>query len=262
MTPRILEGKVFHKRLFPAVNAFGYSVYYLALPLSQINNNLPLTYNKAGLYAFFDRDHGFDDNRSCLEWAQNLLVQCDISEADGEIILIAFPRIFGYVFNPVSFWLCFDKDKNIRAVIYEVRNTFGEKHVYVCVHPDRRIISKDDILTAQKVFHVSPFLEREGHYEFRIHHTDDNFGVWIDYYDAAGDKKLITSLAGHFTPLTKDRLSACFWRYPLVTLKAIALIHWQAIKIILRKIRYIDKPKQLDMRVSAPPKKNMDISQQ
>lgn len=237
-----------HKRLFPSVNQFDYSIYYLDLDLSHLNN-VPLAYNKWGIQSFYDKDHGARDGSNLNPWAHNILNDYNIVGVET-IRLIAMPRIFGYVFNPVSFWLCLDKDNQMRAVIYEVNNTFGEHHVYLCAHKNSSIVTKNDILTAQKLFHVSPFLEREGHYEFRIHYDGNQFGVWIDFFDGMGVKKLVTAMTGHHECLTKSSLYKAFLSMPFVTLKSIMLIHWQAIKLVLKGIKYIDKPEQKTPRIS------------
>ena len=200
--PHILFGKVMHARLFPRVNRFTYGIYYIALPLAK-RNDLPIAYNRPAAISFYDRDHGACDGSDLESWARDILAQYKIDQADGDITLVCMPRIFGYVFNPVSFWLCADKAGNIRAILCEVHNTFGEKHTYICAHEDQRPIAAEDILKGKKVFHVSPFLEREGHYTFRFRLSDQDFGAWIDFYDAAGEKKLITSLIGHYAAMDK-----------------------------------------------------------
>lgn len=116
LNPKILFGRVMHKRLFPKVNAFNYGIYYLSLPLSQISTAIENKYfkiNRWGLLGFYNKDHGNRDGSNLNNWAQKILKDNGIDKADGEIILIAMPRVFGYVFNPVSFWYCFDKSKNL-----------------------------------------------------------------------------------------------------------------------------------------------------
>lgn len=247
--PEILEGTVMHKRLFPKVNAFSYGIYYMALPLSKLSQ-LPIAHNRFAAMSFHYKDHGACDGTSLQTWAEKILNEYNLHEANGEITLICMPRILGYVFNPVSFWLCRDKNKNVRAILCEVHNTFGEKHTYICAHEDHRPIIQTDTLIAEKIFHVSPFIEREGHYKFKFKVEDDSFGAWIDLYDSNGDKKLITSLIGKFIPASKSNFRHVFWSYPLVTLKAISLIHWQALKIVLKGIKYISKPIQNKTKVS------------
>lgn len=248
--PQLLFGKVMHGRLFPRRNSFTYGIYYLALPLSQIKN-LPIAYNRFALLSFYDRDHGSYDGSDLEEWARSILADYNIKEADGEIKLICMPRVFGYVFNPVSFWLCHDKRGDLRAVLCKVHNTFGERHMYLCAHEDHRPIAHDDILKGDKFFHVSPFLKREGHYEYRFDVRDNKFAVWIDFFDGEEKKQLVTSLFGKFEVMNAQSLNKAFWTYPLVTLKAITLIHWQALKLLAKGIKYISRPAQKQARTSA-----------
>ena len=245
--PQFLFGQVMHKRLFPKENGFCYGIYYLALPLSKISAALENKFfkiNRWGVLSFYNRDHGYRNDDPPEQWARDILKQHNVDQADGDMLLVAMPRVFGYVFNPVSFWYCFDIDQKLRAVICEVNNTFGETHSYICVHDDQREITQDDVITGQKVFHVSPFLEREGHYEFRFALKDDKMGAWIDFYDEKAQKKLITALNGKFAPLTQSYAFRAFWRYPLVTFKAIFLIHWQAVKLFVKGTEYVPRPLQ------------------
>ena len=243
-------GKVMHGRLFPKKNNFTYNIYYLSIPLSQIDK-MPLPTERFSALSFYRADHGLCDGSSLERWARNILKDYNITNADGEIVLVCMPRVFGYVFNPVSFWLCYDKDQNIRAILCEVHNTFGERHTYLCANDDGSAIAMKKTLKGEKVFHVSPLLEREGHYEFKFDIKDNKFGVWIDYYAGNGDKQLITWLAGNLEEMSAKSLRKAFWRYPLITFKAITLIHWQALKLLIKGIKYISKPKQKDERVSA-----------
>ena len=149
--------------------------------------------------------------------------------------------MLGYVFNPVSFWFCLDMQGSLRAVLSEVCNTFGERHCYLSFHDDRRPIGNDDWLRAEKVFHVSPFMDVVGHYMFRFVYREDKIGAWIDYYDAEG-LMLNTSVVGKRRPLTAHNLLTCFFRYPLVTLKVIGLIHYEAVRLCLKGIRHRTKP--------------------
>ena len=251
--PHILRGQVMHKRLWPRLNQFTYSIYYLALPLSQleqINDGWRCGYNRSALVSFYDRDHGPCDGTSLDTWMRHILAENNISAADGEIVLITMPRVLGYVFNPVSFWLCHDKAGNLRAVLCEVNNTFGETHLYLCAHADARPLSADDVPEAHKLFHVSPFLTRDGRYTFRFAVTERSCGVWIDYYNPDGRAQLLTALTGRLEPLTRASLSRAFWQTPLVGLRAIFLIHWQALKLVAKRIKYVPKPAQLPQRLT------------
>jgi len=249
IAPQILFGRVMHGRLFPRRNHFNYGIYYLSLPLSR-TDNLPIAHNKFAPLSFYDRDHGHCDDGNLDRWARDILTTYGIDKADGDITLICMPRVFGYVFNPVSFWLCRDKSGALRAVLCEVHNTFGERHTYICAHANQRAISQNDTMRGDKLFHVSPLLKREGHYEFRFNISADKFSVWIDFFDGDNKKQLVTSLNGTFSPMTKQTLRRAFWQYPLVTFKAITLIHWQALKLLAKGIKYIPRPTQKKERVS------------
>ncbi len=247
--PSIVFGHVMHKRMFPKVNSFSYRIYNAMIPLSQIDR-LPIALNSFALLSFYKRDHGACDGSDLEHWARGILRDYNITAANGEITLVCMPRVLGYVFNPVSFWLCRDKDGSLRAVLAEVHNTFGERHTYICAHGDHRPIARDDVLEGQKVFHVSPFLEREGHYTFRFESEGGKFGAWVNYFDAGGRQKLVTALTGNCMPMDKPALKKAFWAYPLVTFKAVFLIHWQALKLVAKRIKYIPRPAQKRERIS------------
>lgn len=252
IAPKILFAHVMHKRLFPQINAFAYGIYYLYLPLEQLKNirsNWLFGINRRAIISFYSNDHGAK-NDDPEEWARNILAQHNITSANGRISLICMPRVFGYVFNPVSFWLCHDDNNNVRAILCEVNNTFGETHTYLCAHDDQRIIGADDELTTQKIFHVSPFLPRNGHYTFRFNLRDDGFAANINYFDNLGEQQLLTSLIGKYKPLNQQNLIHAFWRYPLVTLRAIYLIHWQALRLLTKRATFFRKPVQLGTHIS------------
>lgn len=242
LAPQIFTAKVMHKRLSPKKNSFTYGVYYLALPLPAIS--LP-----GKLVRFDAKDLGYQDGSDPSLFAKNILAEYGLLKKVQHIMLITMPRVLGYIFNPVSFYLCLDGQKHLRAVIAEVHNTFGEQHTYLCAHPDHHPIGNDDWLEAEKVFHVSPFFDRSGYYRFRFA-IEKKLGIWIDYLDKEKNKQLLTSLVGKLSPLNKASLNKSFWTHPLVTLKTITLIHWQALKLVAKRIRHISKPEQHQEKVS------------
>ena len=253
MMSAIYTAKVMHKRLFPKVNQFTYGVYYLALPLDQLgrlDDGWRFGVNRRALVSFHERDHGARDGSPLEPWIRGILAEHAAHVAITDITLITMPRIFGYVFNPVSFWMCFDASQQLRAVLAEVHNTFGEAHNYLIVHSDGRALAADDLLYARKIFHVSPFLPREGSYQFRFAYNPESMGVTINYYDAEGQLQLITMLSGQFNAFNRMNLRRAFWQHKLVTLKTISLIHYQAIKLIAKGVHYIVKPAQLIVRLS------------
>ena len=242
--PALVEGRVMHRRTRPAQNAFIYPAFCLRLPLSRLDAlpGLGIAHNSCGLLSFHDRDHGARDGSPLESWTRALLAREGI-DAPGEVVLHAFPRMLGYLFNPVSFWVCHDAAGRVSAVLAEVNNTFGERHLYLVAHPDGRAIADGATLEARKVFHVSPFCEVRGHYAFRFHFGADRWLARIDYFDGDGDAPLIaTSISGTVRPLTRGRARALLARYPAFTLGVVARIHWQAAKLWAKRVPIFAKP--------------------
>lgn len=245
--PMIGVGSVRHKRLRPARNAFAYPAFFLRLPLRSLAQaRWPwrwLRRNRAGLFALHDADHG--DGRPLLAWIDDLLARAGIADARGEIWLHTFPRLFGFVFNPVSFWICERTDGAVRAIVCEVNNTLGERHCYVLARDDGTPLQWGETLTAAKVLHVSPFCRIEGGYRFRFllarRDGGDRFIARIDHDDARGPL-LETSIEGRLAPLTDAALLRTFARQPMFTFGVVARIHWQALKLLWRRVPLVSKP--------------------
>ncbi len=246
----LLICKVSHARQRPKRNAFTYGVFYLCFALDELQQlkNFLFSLNRWNIFSFYEKDHGEPEQKMDV-WVKGVLSQFGVTKADGRIVLMTLPRVLGYVFNPVSFWFCLDKEKNIRAVISEVQNTFGDKHSYISFHDDQRPITKDDHMKSEKIFHVSPFIAISGHYLFRFYLSDAKVGVWIDHYDEEG-LLITTSVTGKRTELSPAHLTYAFFRYPLVTFKVIGLIHYQALKLAFKGIRYRTRPNPPTTEVS------------
>ncbi|MEY4730352.1 MAG: hypothetical protein RL020_1510 [Pseudomonadota bacterium] len=236
-------GNVMHSRMRPRAHRFHYGVFYLRLPLSQYKQTFCpfFSVDKWNLLSLYRGDHGAKDGSDLETWMRDLLERENIQHADGEIILQAFPRVLGYVFNPISFWFCHDKQGALRAVLCEVRNTFGEHHNYLVAHEDGRPIASDCTLQSRKVFHVSPFFDVAGDYRFGFSQQGETQKVRIDYYDAQG-LLLATNVSGRAEPLTSKRILFAFFRYPLMTFGVVARIHWQALKLWRKGAGYRSKP--------------------
>ena len=243
MKPQVCFGGVSHARLKPRRNAFRYRVFFLRLPLSQLKRaqSLLFSINRWNLFSFHYADHGARDGSPPEQWVRTLLDREGVNTADGEIVLQTFPRVLGYVFNPVSFWFCHDRAGGIRAIVCEVNNTFGEHHNYLLTHPDAAPIKPDDVLETRKVFHVSPFCEVAGKYTFRFRAGEPDSSVHIDYDDGEG-RLLRTAIWGRATALSPRRLFKAFFLYPWMTVGVMARIHWQALKLWLSGVPYIPKP--------------------
>ena len=244
--PNLVHGKVMHRRLRPVGNQFTYDAFSLALPLSRLADlpRLGLAHNRRALVSFFDRDHGERDGSALEPWIRKLLAAESVA-AEGEIVLYAFPRMLGYVFNPVSFWVCHDRDGAVRAVLCEVCNTFGERHNYLLAHPDGRALTDGECLQSRKAFHVSPFCEVKGDYMFRFHFGPERWLARIDYDDGVGQTRsalLQTSISGTAEALSPNAVRGLIWRYRWFTFGVIVRIHWQAIKLWIKRVPYISKP--------------------
>jgi hypothetical protein len=242
-TPRFFFGTVMHERLRPARNRFVYPVFFLSVPLSRIEGleNRWLSVNRPNVFGFRFADHGAQDGSHPLPWIRALLADAGLAVADGEVWLQTFPRVLGYVFNPVSFWFCEDRAGALRAVLCEVNNTFGERHRYLLAHPDARPIASGETLGARKRFHVSPFNEVRGEYRFRFHVGGEHALARIDYLDASGDI-LHTSVSGSAAPYSAATLARAFFGHPWMTVGVIARIHWQALKLAWKRVPFVSKP--------------------
>ena len=242
--PELCVGQVMHHRFKPAGNRFVYPVFCLRLPLSQLDTlRVPLLgINRFNLLKLDFRDYGQRDGSHPLPWVRGMLARHGLAQiADGEVVLQTFPRLMGYVFNPVSFWCCHDREGRLRVVLAEVSNTFGERHNYIVAHADRRPIESEETLTAQKVFHVSPFFPVSGEYRFRFVTRADVRHVSIAYFDG-GERVLATAISGRAVPLTGRALVATVLRFPFLTLGVIARIHWQALRLWRLRVPFYRKP--------------------
>jgi DUF1365 family protein len=240
---KIVPMRIHHARSRPRRNAFAYRVCGVAISTEDFRRGRKcalFSVDQPNLFSLRTRDYA-DGKTDPAQWLRNALRDFEITAADGRIVLLTLPRILGYAFNPVSFWFCFDREERLRAVLAEVNNTFGERHFYLCCHPDRRAIGRDDRLDVRKVFHVSPFLDIAGEYRFAFDCCADRIAVGIDLIDEKG-LLLATSMRGAPMPLSSLRLLAVLAGLPLQVFKVIGLIHWQALKLALKGVRYRRKP--------------------
>ena len=247
---KIVTGQVMHFRLRPVRHGFTYPVFYLRVPLDELATlpRLGVALDRFGLVSLVRRDFGPRDGSDLEAWVRAVLQSRGVQEADGTIVLQAFPRILDYAFNPIAVFLAHDRAGRLRAALCEVRNTFGERHHYVVRHADGRPIDPRDVLVATKAFHVSPFCEVAGHYRFRF---GDRLGfsrLAIDYHDDRGPL-IATALHGREAPLTKRAMARALSTYPFMTLAVTARIHWQALRLWMKRVPWHRKP--------APPEESL-----
>ena len=237
----LIRGETFHGRKGAVKNSFRYTVDYLALDAEgPVTGPSLFSRNRRNLMAVHDSDHGGQPGQGQgAAWVRQVLAAHDLP-SPARIVLMAQPRVLGHVFNPVSFWLCYDEKGALRTAIAEVSNTYGDRHSYLAHHDNHGPITREDTLTARKIFYVSPFQPIEGGYAFRFDITDSRVGIWIDYTTADGG--LFTNLIGAREPLTNAAILRAGLRRPLGSRRVLALIHWQALKLALKGVRFRTRP--------------------
>ena len=237
----IYNGNVIHKRFKPKEHFFKYRVFSLFIDLSELNelnNKLKFfSLNKFNLISFYEKDHGNRDGSSLLNWVKVNLNKNNIDTQNINVKLLCYPRILGYVFNPLSIFFIYDKNENLISILYEVKNTFGEQHTYVFkTEHEKKLIQNN----CSKKFHVSPFIEMNCNYFFRILNPGEKLSVVIDQYDQEG-KILYASQDGKRSDLTSKNLMNSYLKHPLMTFKIISAIHFEAFKLWIKGIKFIKK---------------------
>ena len=235
-------GKVMHARLKPVGHRFNYRVMSLLIDLDRLdaaNRQTPLFgVNRAALYSFNEADHGHRDGSSLRAYAQWRATERGIDLTGGRVVLLCYPRLLGYTFNPLSVYFCYGADGALALVIYEVRNTFGDIHAYALpVKPDE--VGDAGIRQQQdKLFYVSPFVEMAMRYHFRISPPRDSVKLRILESDRDGPL-LAATFNGRRRALNTVELLRSFCALPLVTLKITAAIHWEALRLWLKGVRLV-----------------------
>ena len=239
----LLIGSTYHARRGRVQNAFRYDVEYTFCRVhpNPWRGGRLLGRNRPAFAMIRDADHG-RGGPNMAAWAlEQARFHGARESALHEVWLLTQPRTLGFLFNPVSFWFFRDADGATRAVLAEVNNTFGDRHSYLCFLPGFSAIGPDDAITAQKVFHVSPFQEVEGTYRFTFDLQDDAVDIRIDHRRDGG-QGVIATLSGPLAPVTAKRMLGVILRRPLGAIRVFALIHWQAIKLKLKGAPYRVRP--------------------
>jgi len=237
----LFHGTVFHKRFLPKKHAFRYPSIFICFPVSRISElkSRFFSINRFNLFSLKEADHG--NGTGIQQWISTFLKNESVIEADGEIWLMTMPRILGFVFNPVSFWWCLDKSGDLRAMVCEVNNTFGERHFYLLMTADRGVITEKTELNCKKAFHVSPFFEVKGEYHFKFLKEDARRTASIDYKED-DISVLKTVVTGTALPISDKILIKTFMSFGLATLMVVIRINWQALKLFIKGIPFHKKP--------------------
>ena len=238
----LYRGHVLHRRLRPRVHTLRYRVLHMLVDIDRVGelaNGLRLfAHNRFALFTFHDRDYGAGDRTSLRAHAEGLMQSAGIAPDGGAIHLLTMPRVLGYAFNPLSTWFCHGRDGTLRAIIYEVSNTFGERHSYVmAVGIDAREVRH----SSPKRFHVSPFLPMDMRYGFRVVPPGERLAIGI-MVSGAGGPVLSAIHTARREDLTDATLLRAALAFPLVTLKVTAAIHWEALKLWLKRVPLFRKP--------------------
>ncbi len=238
----IYSGPVFHKRSRPRPHALRYRIFMLLLDLDALPDLLArsrlLRAGRRGLISFDAADHGDHRGGDLRAYVAERLAEAGI-EGGGPVQLLCMPRILGYGFNPLSLYFCHDRDGALSAILYEVRNTFGQRHGYLIATPedDGGIVRQ----TAPKRFYVSPFMDMDLTYRFTVAPPGEEVRVLIDVHDTEG-LLLSAGFAGRRSPLTDAGLFSAWLRHPLLSFGVMAAIHWEALKIFAKGVGLRPRP--------------------
>jgi DUF1365 family protein len=241
-TSALYPGRVMHQRFKPRRHKFKYGIF-LALfdldELERLDQRLRwFSYNSWNVFSFFDRDHLSGRSSALRPDVERLLGLAGLGGDVGAIRLLCMPRVFGYVFNPISVYFCHRRDGSLMATLYEVNNTFGGRHLYLIAAP------RSDGWIAQrcaKQLHVSPFNDMGLTYRFRVRPPDSELAFNVNAHDGGG-LLLATGFIGRRTDFTDRRLRGLIFSYPLLTFKVILGIHYEALRLLLKGMRLRPAP--------------------
>lgn len=241
----LAHGRVRHARQTVKPHAFDTSAFYIRININRLKDIAATRWFSVkgkSVFSFNPADHG--DGKATLDnpagWLLQLLRDEGVTETPADIWLHCFPRMLGYLFNPVSFWFCHRADGSLLCIVCEVNNTFGEKHCYL-LHDADKPIAEGRLWEAKKEFHVSPFFEVLGNYRFRFHHNHERGVSRVDLVGPEG-VRINTSISGAFTQPDDAAWRATLFKYKWFTLGVMAKIHWHALQLWLKGVPFFTKP--------------------
>ena len=227
MNSCIYNGVVTHKRFKQVKHFLKYKTFSFFIDLDEIEkldkDNIIFSFNRFNIFSFYNKDHGDRDGKSLKVWVIKNLRKFNIDENINKIKLLCYPRIFGYVFNPLSIFYCY-QDEKLKVIFYEVKNTFNEQHTYIFKVKDNNIVDQK----CKKKFYVSPFMNMDTFYNFRLLNPNEKLSVSIKQTDRK-DTILTAVQTGERKEFNLKQLIANFFKYPLMTIKIISAIHFEAL---------------------------------
>ncbi len=234
----IYEGNVFHKRARPKHHRLNYKGFSMLLDIDELpnldNRSKLFGYNHWAPLAFFDCDHGPLTGEALRPWAESHMHNAGLHPDGGAIRLLCYPRVFGFVFNPISVFFCYDRKNSLLAILYEVCNTFKERHTYVI--PVENTFSGIIRQNCSKALYVSPFIAVSGEYQFRIVPPNEFISIIINHKDSEGPL-LTASFKGERKPFNDSVLIGILLRFPMMTLKIVVGIHFEALRLWLKGVK-------------------------
>jgi DUF1365 family protein len=240
----LYTGSVVHQRFRPRRHRLQYRVFQLLLDVDELpalaRRLRLLSHNRFNALSFYDRDHGHGGAASLRAYVEGELARAGLSIDGGRILLLSMPRVFGYVLNPLSVYYCHDRAGELRAMIYEVNNTFGQRHSYLIpVDGPARLPIRQ---ACAKTFHVSPFMGMEMTYEFRLTEPGAAIATTVRGRDDEGNLLIFAAFTGTRRPLSDRTLLGVLLAFPFLTLAVIAAIHWEALKLLIKGLRLKPSP--------------------
>ena len=251
----LYPGFVTHMRMKPRVHRLSYRIYSLLLDLDDLDSlDARLSWfsvDRFNLFSFYRKDRGDGTGSDLKGQVERAMRAAGVEPDGGRILLLTMPRLMGFAFNPLSVYFCYRSDGQLAAILWEVDNTFRQRHAYMipvdAIEGDGEIVQ-----TCDKAFYVSPFMDMDLRYEFRVRAPGETFSIKIDTSDAAGGVMTARHVA-HRQDLTDAALIRAFFAIPLLNLRVIGGIYWEALKIWLKRVRLVDRP--------APPENPVSVVQ-
>ena len=244
----IYSGFVTHRRFKPKRHFFSYKTFSLLIDLNELKNLEKkikiFSHNKFNILSFYDIDHGPRDGSPLINWVKKTLVDAKIYIGSGSIKLLCYPRFFGYVFNPLSIFYCYENN-SLKAIFYEVKNTFNEQHTYVFETNNSDRIEQ----SCKKKFYVSPFMDMNTYYDFKLIDPGEQLFVSIKQTDKEGI--ILTAVqTGDKKKFNLKQLLTNLFRYPLMTIKIISAIHFEAFLLWKKGAIYRSRDKKIKNNLS------------